>query len=96
MDGQNPIKGPHCSLRVAGRQELGYRLQHRLPADVLNIAKELQCSEDDLRWKGHTYPIVQHRVDDSSPQAIAEVFGRFCSVIYQRIDPVIRKALGEE
>ena len=96
MDGLNPIKGPHCSLRVAGRNEVGYRLQHRLRADVSDIAKKLRCSEDDLGWKGHTYPIIQYRVDDSSPQAIAEGFGRFCSVIYQRIDPVIRKALGEK
>ncbi|MCX6374550.1 MAG: hypothetical protein NTU88_00670 [Armatimonadetes bacterium] len=93
IDDKNPIKGPHCQLCIHGRKELGYSLRARLEGQRFDLAKQLGCSVDDLKSQGYTYPIKQHRVDDSNPEAIAKVFGRFCSVVYAQVNPVLRKAL---
>lgn len=96
MDSQNLIKGPCFQLRIGGRKQLGYRLRYRLNAALSGLADELGCSEDDLKSQGYTYPIKQHRVDDSNPEAIARGFARFCSVIYHRVDGLIREELGQQ
>lgn len=95
MDSKNPIKGAHCQLYVCQQKDLGARLQTMLQRDRAEIANELGCLESDFTNQTYSYPIKQHRIDDSSPESIARAFGRFSSVIYRRVDATIRAALAE-
>ena len=86
MDAKNPIKGAHCQLYVCQQKDLGARLRQMLRKDRAAISKELGCRESDFTDQTYSYPIKQHRVDDSGPEAMARAFGRFSSVIYARVD----------
>lgn len=93
MDSENPIKGPHYELYVCQQRELGAHLRDHLLAHLSEVARELGCPKKDLAWQGYAYPIKQHRVDDSSPAAIAEGFGNFISVIYRHVNDIVRQTL---
>lgn len=95
MDAKNQIKGAHCQLYVCQQKDLGARLRQMLQRDRAAIARELGCRESDFTDQTYSYPIKQHRVDDSSPEVMARAFGRFSSVIYARVDATIRAALAD-
>lgn len=94
MDGSNAIKGAHCQLYVCQQRELGSRLRKHLQDRLPEVAEELGCSQSDLTWQSYSYPIKQHRVDDSSPEAIAAALGWFITAIYGHVNGIIRDALA--
>lgn len=99
MDQSNDIKGPHCQLRVGKLRSLGMRIQKELVMHLPDIATVLGCKVDDLECKGSGWPLKQYRASgrDSSasmsPEDIARALGRFCSVVYPIINPLVRSAL---
>lgn len=95
MDAKNEIKGAHCQLYIQQRRELGTRLRKDMQNRLPEIAKDLGCSTSDLAWQSHSYPIKQHRINDSSPEAIARSLGNFITTIYGYVKNDVQNELNQ-
>jgi len=100
----NPIKGPHCQLRIAKLSNvgtgLGRTVQRLLALQLDEIADKLGCPLSDLACRQPGWPLKQYQVwkpnptMHMSPEDIARALGKFASVVYPIVNPIIRSTLG--